>query len=565
MTTLTRWVRSLAGVPVLWLITAAAQAGSPADLILDNGFIDGTAQSVAIQSGVIVAIGAEEDVRKLRSSTTRVVDVGGDVVLPGLHDMHVHPLMAGLAHQQCNFPQGAGAATIREALKKCAGEKPKGTWIIGGQWDGASVGRALNVALLDQAAPDHPVVLTDISLHSLWVNSKALQLAGIDAKTPDPAGGVIERSRDGKPTGVLREAAAQLVRRIVPPATPEQNVAALKWSLQLMLSYGITSFADALADEKALRAYAALADAGELKQRVIACIPWRQALDGPADDSVIERRNSYARDRFSPSCIKAFLDGVPTDAHTAAMLAPYAGLELSHDTRARGLLLVPQQELNAAVMRFDRQGLLVKFHAAGDGAVRSALDAIEAARRANGYTGRLHQVGHDSFIDPSDLTRAAALGAVFEFSPYIWFENPIIADIRKAVGDERMRRWIPVKDALDAQALVVPGSDWSVVPSVNPWIGMETLVSRRPPGGGPELAPGQAVTRQQALDMFTVNSARAAGHADRLGRLERGMLADLIVVDRDPLRAEIGTVHDTRVRLTLINGEVVYQNDDGRR
>jgi predicted amidohydrolase YtcJ len=540
----------------------SASAATQADLILANGQVRGTTQSIAIQSGVIVAIGADAEVRKLQAATTRVIDLGGAVVLPGLHDMHVHPLMAGQAHQQCNFPQGSNAEVIRNTLKKCAAQRERGAWILGGQWDAASVGQPLGTALLDQAASDHPIALGDISLHSLWVNSKALQLAGIDASTPNPQGGVIERDRKGNPTGVLRETATDLVRRVIPPFTAEQNAAAMKWSLDLMLSYGITSFMDAVATEDALRAYATLFDAGQLKQRVIGCIPWRQGVGGPADEGVIERRNIYARARVSPSCVKMFLDGVPTDAHTAAMIEPYVGSEHSNDIRARGLLMVPPAELHAAVTRFDAQGLLVKFHAAGDGAVRAALDAIAAARTANGYTGPLHQVGHNSFIDPSDILRAPKLAAVFEFSPYIWFENPIIGDIRKAVGDQRMQRWIPVKDALAAKALSVPGSDWSVVPSVNPWLAVETLVTRRPPGGkGPQLAPGQAITRQQALDMFTIDSARAAGHADRVGSIELGMLADIIVVDRDPLRADITTVHDTRVNMTFINGEVVYRAD----
>lgn len=559
-------IRTL-GIALLYccgaLAPVAAQAPAAADLILTNGRVRGAVQSIAIQSGVIIEIGADADVRKLQSAATRVIDLDGAVVLPGLHDMHVHPLMAGQAHQQCNFPQGSNAGLIQSTLKKCASQRERGAWILGGQWDAASVGKPLSTQLLDAASGDHPVALGDISLHSLWVNSKALQLAGIDASTPDPQGGVIERDRKGKPTGVLRESATELVRRVIPPFTAEQNAAALKWSLDLMLAHGITSFMDAVATEDALRAYAALSDAGQLKQRVIACIPWGKGVGGPSDESLIERRNVYARARISPSCVKMFLDGVPTDAHTAAMIEPYAGSENSTDARARGMLMVPPAELHTAVKRFDSQGLLVKFHAAGDGAVRAALDAVAAARSANGYTGLLHQVGHDSFVDPSDIVRAPKLAAVFEFSPYIWFDNPIIGDIRKAVGDQRMQRWIPVKDALDANALSVPGSDWSVVPSVNPWLGMETLVTRRPPGGkGPQLAPGQAITRQQALDMFTVNSARAVGQADEVGSIERGMLADIIVVDRDPLQADIATVHDTRVRMTLINGEVVYRASD---
>jgi predicted amidohydrolase YtcJ len=329
-----------------------------------------------------------------------------------------------------------------------------------------------------------------------------------------------------------------------------------------MLSYGITSFIDAAVDESGLRAYATLSDEGVLKQRVVGCLLWGHSVIGGSENQLdyIQRRNLYARERFSPSCIKMFLDGVPTDSHTAAMVEPYEHVEDPHDPRARGLLMVPPTQLNADVVRFDAQGFTVKFHAAGDAAVRAALDAIEAARKANGLGHQLHNVAHASFVQMSDLRRARALEATFEFSPYIWFPNPIIPDIVKAAGEERMKRWIPVKDALDAGALVVPGSDWSVVPSVNPWLAIETLVTRKAPGGGgPEAGGAEKISLTQALELFTVNSARQMGDRNRLGTLERGLLADLVVLDRNPLKIPITQVHDTRVKMTLINGEIVYR------
>jgi predicted amidohydrolase YtcJ len=229
------------------------------------------------------------------------------------------------------------------------------------------------------------------------------------------------------------------------------------------------------------------------------------------------------------------------------------------DLRARGLLMASQPELNADVTRFDAQGFTVKFHAAGDAAVRATLSAIEAARQANGFSGQLHDVGHNSFVQMDDIRRARGIAATFEFSPYIWFPNPIIPDIVKAVGEERMKRWIPVKDAIDAGALVVPGSDWSVVPSVNPWIAIETLVTRQRPGGGGEtLGAVERISLKQAIDLFTVNSAREMGNGNKTGSLERGLLADLIVLDRNPFRIPVTEIHETRVRMTLINGEIVY-------
>ena len=199
------------------------------------------------------------------------------------------------------------------------------------------------------------------------------------------------------------------------------------------------------------------------------------------------------------------------------------------------------------------------MHAAGDAAVRAGLDAIEAARKANGFSGLLHEVAHNSFVQESDIRRARGIGATFEFSPYIWYPNPIIPDVVKAVGPERMKRWIPVREAIDAGALVVPGSDWSVVPSVNPWIAIETLVTRQQPGGGKdELGAAEKISLEQAIELFTVNSAREMGDRNNEGTLERGMLADLIVLDRNPFKIPITQVHETQAKMTMINGEIVY-------
>jgi predicted amidohydrolase YtcJ len=565
---MTRTSRALR-VAALPLVLAAGMASVPAatpsaDLILSHGDIytpSGWAQAMAVEDGVILATGDQATIDRYKVTNTRVVDLQGAAVLPGLHDMHVHPLQAGQTQLQCMFAQGSSLAQVQSAIEKCVRSRKQGEWIVGGQWDTASLGRAPDRKALDKVAPDNPVALTDISLHGLWVNTKALQIAGVTAKTASPAGGVIERDAKGEPTGVFRESAGGLVRQFIPAYTLEQNATALAWSMNLMLSYGITSFTDALVEDSSLKAYALLADRGELKQRVKACLAYgRSVISEPgASNDYIALRNLYARKRFSPSCIKMFLDGVPTDGHTAAMVEQYADARDATDPRAKGLLMVPPPELNQAVTAFDAQGFAVKMHAAGDGAVRAGLDAIAAARKANGFSGQLHEVAHNSFVQMDDIRRARDIAATFEFSPYIWFPNPIIPDIVKAVGAPRMERWIPVKDALDAGALVVAGSDWSVVPSVNPWIAIETLVTRQKPGGGGEmLGASERISLEQAIALYTVNAAREIGDRVRIGSLEPGLLADLIVLDRNPFKIPITQVHDTRVRMTLIEGEIVY-------
>jgi len=336
----------------------------------------------------------------------------------------------------------------------------------------------------------------------------------------------------------------------------------LSWALHEMLSHGITSLTDAGLDDSGLQAYATLSDTGVLKQRVRGCIMWHPNMFDSHPEVVsetIEHRNLYARDRFKPDCVKIVLDGGPTEGHTAAMVEPYADAAHVDEARAKGMLMVPPEVLKAAVTDFDRRGLTVKMHAAGDAAVHAGLDAIAAARAANGFSGILHDVGHNSFVQVSDIARARSIGATFEMSPYIWYPNPIIPDIAKAVGPQRMLRWIPVKEAIDSGALVVPGSDWAVVPSVNPWIAMETLVTRQQLGGGGEvLGEAEKITLEQAFALFTKNAARQMGNGNRTGSIEPGLLADVVVLDRNPFRIPVTQIHETRVEMVFVNGERVY-------
>ncbi|MFC1839753.1 amidohydrolase [Thermodesulfobacteriota bacterium] len=538
-----------------------------ARLILTNGKIcteSATEEAMAIgDRGIILAVGDVKTINRYKRSTTQVIDLSGDTVLPGLHDIHVHPISG--YQRGCNFEQGSSLKKVQETIAECVKQSKKNEWITGGQWDADSLGGMPDRKMLDKVSPDNPVVLRDISGHSTWANSLALKISGITGDTPNPKGGIIERDRDGNPTGVLREAAGRLIRSMEKPPTPEESQAALEWALNEMLSYGITSLTDAAVSGGLANMYASLADSGKLKQRVRLCFMWDPKNNFA--DVMIAERNLYSRDRICPDCVKIILDGVPTDSHTAAMLEPYEDtIEGRNDEASRkGLLLVSTEELKKAVTRFDAMGLTVKFHAAGDAAVRQGLDAIEEARKVNGFSGLHHNTGHNSFIHMDDIRRARNIAATFEMSPYIWYPNPIIADIAKAIGPERMKRWTPVKDAIDGGGLVVPGSDWAVVPSVNPWIAIETLVTRQKPrGGGETLGESQKITLKQAIDLFTVNSAKQMGNSNKTGRIEPGMLADLIVVDQNPYEIPITEVHKTVVKKTIINGEVVYDRSENQ-
>ena len=532
------------------------------DLVLFNGQVktpEGWHSAVAVGDGWIVAVGDDETVLEFVEEGTTKIDLAGRTVMPGIHDMHVHPMIAGVEEISCKLATGATPEQIQATVAACAQNTPEGEWITGGNWVAAVFrGVSQTKALLDSAAPNHPVMLYDESYHSMWVNSRALEVAGITADTEDPAGGIIERDAAGEPTGLLRETANRLINAVIPPLSGAQKRRALKWAADHMLSYGITSFTDAYATPTHIGDLAALSRAGEVKQRIRACMGWVPAEEARgAAESMILARASYRSDRFKADCVKLMLDGVPTESHTAAMLEAYEG------TTKRGILMMPQDVLNEVVTRFDGDGLHLKMHAAGDGAVRAAIDAVAVARDANGHGGSMHEVTHISFAHPDDIDRVRQLGMTWEFSPYIWFPTPIAnVDVRRAVGDRRMMRFIPIREGLESGALTVAASDWSVVPSVNPWLAMETLVTRKMPGGGDvTVARNQAITLEQAFTLLTENPARLMGHRDVVGAIEVGLAADLIITTTNPFQVPITEVHKTFVERVYIQGEEVFASD----
>ena len=555
------------GLSSIMVFSVKAQSLS-ADLILNNAEVktaNGWVDSIAISDGIIIAIADKESIDSLKDPQTQVIDLNGRTVLPGLHDSHVHPLFAGLEQYNCGFAAAAPPQEIAKTLASCAKSVDPGGWLLGGNWVAAvfSPGQQ-NRAFLDEVATDIAIVLTDEAHHSVWVNSKALELANITRDTPDPAGGIIERDSLGQPTGLLRESATRLVDRVIPPASMNARRAALTLSTNQMLSYGITSFTVASVRDTDMLPLANLSKEGVIKQRMRGCIVWAPAPDEVRNmgERLINSRARYSSSRYSPDCVKLFLDGVPTESHTGAMLAPYVDENSSHAKQGnqKGFLLIPQGKLDHAVTSFDRQGLHLKFHAAGDGAVRSAVKAIANARKVNGFGGPFHHIGHSTFVDPDDIPMARKLGFSWEFSPYIWYPTPMASvDVKKAVGAERMKRFLPVREAIDTGALVVTGSDWSVVPSVNPWLAMETLVTRQIPGGSKEtLGLQESITLEEAFTLMTINGARLMGHSDRVGSIEVGKLADIIVTDKNPFKVPITEVHDIRVMKTYISGELVF-------
>ena len=552
--------RALLAAGVAMLATAA-HAASPATIYRNAQVYtpSGWKNAFAVKDGRIVAVGNDDDVRKAAKGA-REVDLGSRTVLPGLYDMHVHPVLQAKGGEgRCNISPDLPAAELLAGVGACVKAAAKDEWVAGGQWQASVLaGTPITAATLDAVSPDNPVMLFDVSGHSLWVNSQALAIAGITKDTPNPEGGIIERDAAGLPTGVLRETARNLVLRHLPPQPAERTQAELKKNLDYLLSFGITGYVEAMAFRDDLAVYAVLADKGELKQHVQACIAYSHAgHPNPDLDATIAAIPEYTRERFKPTCIKVFADGVPTESHTGAMLEDYEAGQ--PNAPARGLLLFDPAKLHPMMAKWDKLGLNVLFHAAGDAAVRASLDAIAFARAQNGNDGPIHQVGHSTFVDPADLPRPKALNAAIEYSPYLWDPQPINDDITTAVGARRIERVWPIKDGFEAGALVIAGSDWAVIPAPDPWIDIETAITRQKPGGSARtFGAGQAITLEQAIRMFTINAATRLGLDKDLGTIEAGKRADFIVIDKNPFRIPATDIHTIRVQKTYIDGEVVF-------
>ena len=555
-------------LPVL-IFAGACSSGNAPDTVYTNGFIytvnpeQATAEALAVRDGQIIAVGGNDEVQALASGNTRVVDLGGRMLMPGIHDMHVHPMEAGEKYNfQCAFPFTSTVAEIVEKLTECAAETPPGEWLRGGQWamELLESDTVPHKAILDAVTTEHPVYLGDSTVHAAWLNSPGLAAMGIDRETPDPQGGVIMRDPDsGEPTGVLVDNAAYNILKELPVYTDEQYQTALAWSMHEMNKVGVTTIKDALADARSLRAYRDLDESGRLTMKVSASIAWKMIWTDYEKN--VRERAEYATDNVGTEFIKIMLDGVPP-TRTSAMLDPYLPDE-KHGDSFTGKLIHSPATLAEDMIYLDGQGLTVKVHATGDRAVRVTLDAVEAARKANGDSGMMHEISHAELIHPDDIPRFRELDVIAEFSPILWYPSPLVEVMSQVIGEERANRFWPTRSLLQAGAHIIYGSDWpSVVPDPNPWPGIEAMVTRQDPYGNfpGRLWPEQAVDLEAALRIFTINGAVAGKQADRTGTIEVGKSADFIVLDRNLFDIPVQDIGDTQVVLTVVSGEEVHSS-----
>jgi predicted amidohydrolase YtcJ len=542
---------------------AKNEESGTADLALKGGAVytvDGArswAEAVAIRDGLIVFVGTNKDLQAYVGPDTQVVDLEGRMLMPAIQDIHIHPIMAGLEANTCDLNGLTTADEYVAAIRKYADEHPDRPWITGGGWlmSAFGPGALARKELIDAVVPDRPVYLSSTDGHTVWVNSKALELAGITNDTPDPPDGRIDRDpKTGEAVGSLQEGASALVEAVKPEATDEERLEALRYSIGLLNGLGITAIQDAIVYENDLKTYRTLDQGGELNLRVVGSIWWERDQGLEQIEEIKRLRDEYTAGRVDARTVKIMQDGV-MENYTAAMLEPYLA-----PGDVRGIPMVDPERLKEIVTRLDAEDFQVHFHAIGDGAIRQSLDAVEAARGANGDLGHRHHISHLELIHPDDVPRFRQLGVVANFQPLWAMNDPYITDLTVPfIGPERSKWLYPIGSVHRSGAIVAFGSDWSVS-SPNPFEEIETAVTRLDALGATTepLLPSEAIGLPEAIAAFTINAAYTNRIDDRTGSVEVGKFADLIVLDRNLFEIPAAELSDAKPLVTLLEGKPVH-------
>ncbi len=577
-------------IGLLMLATALAgcagqDESGPADLALRGGAIytvDGArswAEAVAIKDGRIVFVGTDQDLEAHVGPETRVVDLKGRMVTPGFQDVHIHPISSGIELNGCSLhdlgvfdlsdpsnvrtKQRETVDRYLAAIKSCAETRPDEAWISGGGWflSAFGPGGLASRELIDAVVPNRPVLLWSVDGHSAWVNTRALEMAGITDKTPDPPDGRIDRDpKTGAAIGSLQEGAADLVASHVPPPTDATRDQGLRYSIKLLNSYGITAIQDAHVNDEAeyresLQTYRRVDQAGDLSLRVVGAIWWDREQGLEQIEGIKRLRAEFTKGRIDAGTVKIMQDGV-MENFTALMLEPYL-----IPGKVRGIPMIEPGELKEAVTRLDAEGFQVHFHAVGDAAIRQSLDAVEAARRANGNRGNRHHISHLEVIDPADIPRFRELGVIANFQPLWAIADAYITELTiPFIGLERAQWLYPIGSVYRSGAVVAFGSDWSVS-TANPFEQLEVAVTRMPPLApvpGSPFIPSERIALPEAIAAFTINAAYTNRLEEQTGSIEAGKLADLVVLDRNLFKIPASELSDTKALVTLFEGEVVH-------
>lgn len=526
--------------------------------------VDGLA--VAVAGGRIAAVVPEAEASALIGGSTRVVDLDGALLSPGFQDAHVHPVSGGMELLQCNLTDVSDAAEAVSTVLAYAKAHPDEPWILGGGWSMDHFpGGAPVRGLLDAIA--RPVLLLSRDHHSTWANTAAIRLAGLDASTPDPVDGRIEREPDGFPAGTFHEGAGALFTDVQPAHDPELAYRGLLAAQEALIALGVTGWQDAAVGASSiivdpLDAYERAVREGVLRVHVRGAQWWERDQGLEQVERMTAKRDALAArvpaDRLTISTTKIMVDGV-AENQTAAMLTPYKDPH-GHATGNRGLSFVDPAVVREAVTALDAAGMQVHFHALGDRAVREALDAVGAARAENGATDRRHHLAHLQVVDEAEVPRFAETGAVANLQALWASHEPQLDELTLPfLRDGAEERHYPFGDFARAGVRLAAGSDWPVS-SADPMAAIQIAVTRVHPGSEAPPLGGE----HQRLDLETAMAAYTSGsayvnHRDHdTGWVREGYLANLVVLSPDPFSVPAEEIHRATVQSTWIEGEPAY-------
>ena len=539
--------------------SAYAQQPSFADLVIVHGHVwtvdprNSRAEAVAIHDGHIVAVGSDAEIAKWVGPATKRIDAQGKSVLPGFIDAHVHfssggGEISGVHLRDANTPQEF-ARRIGEQAKKLA----KGEWMLGGTWDPELWGGTPLPShdWVDALTPDTPVFVSRYDGHMAMANALALRLAGVTRETEDPPGGTIVRGKDGNPTGLLKDAAMNLVYRIIPPPSEEQLLRMVRAAMEEARRFGVTSIHDISSTED-VRAYQTLADRGELTLRIYSITPLPQ-WQAPATAGI---RAGFGNDWIHLGALKGFADG-SLGSTTALFEKPYD--DAPETSGLPNEMMLPEGNMLKMALGADKAGLQLAVHAIGDKANRILLDIYGEVEKQNGArSDRRWRIEHAQHLRPEDFARFARLGVIASVQPYHAVDDGRWAERR--IGHERAKTTYAFRTLLDHGVRLAFGSDWTVAP-LNPMVGLYAAVTRatldgKNPGG---WFPEQRLTLEEALQAYTMGSAFAEFREREKGSLTPGKLADLVVLDGDLFAMAQEKIKDAAVRYTIVGGRVVYE------
>jgi len=538
-----------------------AAEGTMADLVLVNGKVwTGSAakpwaEAVAAQGGRIIAVGTTAELRALAGPGTKLVDLGGSLVLPGFIDSHTHFLAGGFALKSLQLRDAASRQEFVARIAAKARELGPGRWIQNGDWDHQQF---IPVELprkdwIDAVTPDNPVCVNRFDGHMILANSLALKLAGVTKDTPVPPGGEIEKDpATGEPTGILKDEAMGFVYSKIPDPSFEEDLEAAQASVRHAASNGVTTVNE-MADATSLQVFQELARRGRLTTRVHVYIP----ISEVGTLARLKARSPFGGPCLTLAGLKGFVDGSLGSA-TAYFFEPYAD-----DPSTSGILngqMFPEGIMEKRILEADKAGLQVAVHAIGDRANSLLLDIFEKAVAANGPRDRRWRVEHAQHLRPADIARFGKLGLVASVQPYHAIDDGRWAETK--IGPERVKTTYAFESLRRAGAVLAFGSDWTVAP-LNPILGIYAAVTRRTlDGKNPDgWVPGEKVSVEEAVKAYTVNGAWAEFAEAEKGTIEAGKLADLVVLDRNIFAIPPEEIGQVKVRLTIFDGRIIYGKD----